>query len=97
MSSIVSAPDWGVNYDQSADVLYVSKRPKAPARSREEEPGLVWRYDAERGDLIGVTIIDFSTFWSRRRSELVDRIASRFVLSRQEARSILDKVGPPPQ
>ena len=41
-----------MTYDRNSDVLYVSRRPGVPARSREEMPGVVWRYDAERGDLI---------------------------------------------
>jgi hypothetical protein len=67
----------------------VSARPGAPARSEEEKPGLVWRYDPESGDLIGVTIIDFGTFWRRRRTELVEDFASRFQMSTEEARRTL--------
>jgi hypothetical protein len=93
MSSVTSAPNWRVRYDRCSDVLYVSKRPEAPARSREEEPGVVWRYDAERGDLIGVTIIDFAAYWGRRRPELIDLIASRFALSRQGAEEIVERAG----
>ena len=92
MSSATALPDLSVTYDRASDVLYVSKRPGVPARSREEAPGVVWRYDAERGDLIGVTIIDFATYWGQRRPELAKQIAIRFEISRKEARDMLDRV-----
>jgi uncharacterized protein YuzE len=94
MRSVMAAPDWRVRYDRSSDVLYVSKRPGVPARSREREPGVIWRYDVQRGDLIGVTVIDFATYWGgNRRSELIHLIASRFALSDQAAREMLDSIG----
>ncbi len=92
MSNATSSPRLSVTYDRNSDVLYVSRRPGAPARSREEAPGVVWRYDAERGDLIGVTIIDFATYWGQRRSELAEQIASRLAMSRKEAQVVLDSV-----
>ena len=92
MSSATALPDLSVTYDRASDVLYVSKRPGVPARSREEAPGVVWRYDVKRGDLIGVTIIDFATYWGQRRLELSKQIATRFAISREEARDMLDRV-----
>lgn len=82
-----------MTYDRNSDVLYVSRRPGALARSREEAPGVVWRYDVERGDLIGVTIIDFATYWGQRRPELAKQIATRFAMSREEAQGVLDRAG----
>lgn len=76
-------------YDRDSDVLYLSSRPGVPARSREEQPGMVWRYDVEGGDLVGVTVIDFGTYWRRRRRELVEQIANRFHLSPEETRDML--------
>ncbi len=93
MSSTTSSPDLSVTYDRNSDVLYVSRRPGAPARSREEAPGVVWRYDTEHGDLIGVTIIDFASYWRQRRPELAEQIASRFAMSRKEAQDVLDSAG----
>ena len=92
MSSATSSPNLSVTYDRISDVLYVSRRPGAPARSREEAPGVVWRYDAKRGDLIGVTIIDFATYWRRRRPELVEQIAIRFAMSPKEVQDAFDRV-----
>jgi hypothetical protein len=90
MSSLTSAAALSISYDRDSDVLYVSTRADVPALSEEEKPGLLWRYDPESGDLIGVTIVDFGTFWSRRRSELIADFASRFQMSPEEARRALD-------
>lgn len=91
MPSAMSASNLRVRYDKASDVLYVSKLPGVQAKSREEQPGLVWRYDVEHGNLIGVTIIDFSTYWRKRRPELVKQIAARFVMSTEAARDVLDR------
>lgn len=93
MSSTTSSPGLSVTYDRNSDVLYLSRRPGAPARSREEAPGVVWRYDIKRGDLIGVTIIDFTTYWRQHQAELVKQIAIRFAMSREEAQDVLDRAG----
>jgi hypothetical protein len=44
------------------------------------------------GDLIGLTVLDFDTYWLKRRLELIERIAARFSFSRKEAKEILDRV-----
>ncbi len=93
MSSATSSPRLSVTYDRNSDVLYVSRRPGAPARSREEAPGVIWRYDVKRGDLIGVTIIDFATYWGQRQPELVKQIAIRFAMSSEEVQDVLDRAG----
>lgn len=93
MSDVVSAPNLRARYDRASDVLYLTRSPGRPARSREEQPGLVWRYDADHGGLIGLTIIDFASYWAQRRPELVARIAERFALPRGEASKVLDEVG----
>ena len=92
MSSATSSPSFSVTYDRISDVLYVSTRPGIPARSQEEEPGVIWRYDTERGDLIGVTIVDFASHWRPRQAELINEMASRFALSRRAVRDVLNRV-----
>lgn len=91
MSNATSSPRLSVTYDRNSDVLYVSRRPGAPARSREEAPGVLWRYDVERGDLIGVTIIDFATYWGQRQPELAKQIAARFAVPREEVQEMLNR------
>ena len=56
MSETASALALRARIDRGADVLYVTGRPGVPARSREEEPGLVWRYASDTGELVGLTI-----------------------------------------
>jgi hypothetical protein len=63
MSRVSKAPRFRTTYDRASDVLYVTRRPGPAARSREENPGLVWRYDSDRSHLIGLTIVDFDRYW----------------------------------
>ena len=46
-----------VNYDQEADVLYISFGPPQPAICIEPEEGLVLRLDPETDQLVGITIV----------------------------------------
>ncbi len=89
MNEVIAIPGFEVNYDRASDVLYVTRRPGAPARSREGAPGLVWRHDLANGDLIGLTVIDFVHYWGARRSELAGEIAERFAISRSEATALI--------
>jgi hypothetical protein len=92
MCETASALALRARIDRGADVLYVTGRPGVPARSREEEPGLVWRYASDTGELVGLTIVDFSTYWAERRAELISRIAGRFMIDRAEAEKLLRSV-----
>jgi uncharacterized protein YuzE len=94
MSKAISAPTLNVRYDRASDVLYISTRPGAPARSREDEQGLVWRHDPDSGELIGVTIVDYGTSWLRRRPELIARLAGGFDMSRKDAEEVLSRIEP---
>jgi uncharacterized protein YuzE len=82
------------SYDKVADVLYVTTRPGVPARSDEgEEPGVIWRYEIDSGELIGATILDFAHYWSGERfSDLVDALADKFGLSRADTRKALTNI-----
>ena len=50
---------------------------------------MVWRYDLQSGELIGVTIIDFSTYWRPRERELLAQLASHFSIARSEAEAVI--------
>ena len=53
-------PKFWVDYDQEADVLYISfDRPQNATDSEMTEDGLLLRY--RDGQLVGVTILDAST------------------------------------
>lgn len=91
MTDVPSAPKFRVTYDGAADVLYMTRRPGAPARSREEAPGLVWRYDAASDDLVGLTIIDFERYWGSRREQLIRQISRRFEITSREAENLVGR------
>jgi Protein of unknown function (DUF2283) len=93
MSDAATIPALRSTYDHAADVLYLTTRPDARARSREEQPGLVWRYSVNDGELIGLTVVDFSTYWGERRPELIGRVAERFSLPARDAQEALDGLG----
>jgi len=49
-----------VDYDQEADVLYISfRRPQKATDSEMDDEGVLWRY--QNDELVGVTILDVST------------------------------------
>ena len=54
---ITVSPQVWVDYDQEADVLYLSFRRPQQATDSELEDNLIYHYDGEK--LVGVTIIDF--------------------------------------
>jgi hypothetical protein len=84
VSDVVTTPHLFVEYDRASDVLYVSVgRPRA-ARSREREPGLVWRHSVEDGQPIGVTIVDFLFYWLPKKNELATLIERRLGVPKVE-------------
>ena len=51
---------FSVDYDEEADVLYVSfERPQKATDSRMDDDGVLWRYRGDR--LVGITILNVST------------------------------------
>jgi hypothetical protein len=80
-----------MHYDQAGDVLYVSLGEPSCGVS-EEELGAVWRYDPTSGKLVGVTLVDFATFWRPRLPEIASLIAQRFHRSERETAYQLQQV-----
>ena len=64
-----------MNYDDIADVLYVTIGDGAPARYEEddEEEGVIWRYSAA-GVRFGVTLLDFHEYWGNRVGKFLEII-----------------------
>ncbi|MBX9606404.1 MAG: hypothetical protein K2Y51_09270 [Gammaproteobacteria bacterium] len=77
------------SYDEIADVLYLTSGPVHSTKNREDEAGLVLRYDAKSLEPVGATIIDFKEYWFSRREHLKHRLASFFHISEDEARKVL--------
>jgi uncharacterized protein YuzE len=80
---------FNVTYDRGSDVLYISSRREAAARGIESPVGIVWRYDRD-GELIGVTIIDYSELWYTRRSELAEQLSKGFEIPIGQVNAILN-------
>jgi uncharacterized protein YuzE len=81
-----------VRYDRASDVLYIATRPGRPAVSKEGLPGVLWRYDAADGEIVGVTIMDFGYYWASRTSELASDIAAHIPVTSRTAKTILEGV-----
>lgn len=79
-------------YDRAGDVLYIVTVMNAPAISREEELGMVWRYDARKGNLVGLTLIEYKGYWVSRRPQVIREMSDRFGISPNEARRVLESV-----
>ena len=78
-----------VTYDEDADVLYISTRPGKHGIARESLPGVLWRYEPEGGDIVGVTIVDFSGYWASRLEELAHDLEDHLHISSHKAKSLL--------
>jgi uncharacterized protein YuzE len=81
---------FNVQYDKDSDVLYISSRDAPASKGIEEPQGMVWRYDP-RGDLIGLTLINFHDYWRLRRPELVHDISIKFEMPAPQAEHLLDR------
>lgn len=72
-------------YDMRSDVMYLSIV-DAPAVAKNDDLGLVLRYDPRTEEPIGVTIIDFLVMWEghpQLRIPMVDAISKHLKLPRQ--------------
>ena len=78
-----------VRYDGDSDVLYISMQPGKHGIARESLPGVLWRYEPEHGDIVGVTILDFSHYWESRLDALASDLVSHLQISSRKARSLL--------
>lgn len=79
-----------VQYDRGSDVLYITTPDYTSAHGREGAPGVMWRYSDEGERLVGVTIIDFKSYWHSRIGVLAGDLASHFQVPKKAARSILE-------
>ena len=78
-----------VLYDKDADVLYISTQPGKHGIAKESLPGVLWRYEPKDGDIVGVTIVDFSGYWVSHLEELVHELEDRLHISSRKAKSLL--------
>ena len=78
-----------VRYDSDSDVLYISTQPGKHGISKESLPGVLWRYETEDGEIVGVTILDFSHYWKPRLDDLVRDLENHLQISARKAKSLL--------
>ena len=79
-----------VAYDRDADVLYISTQPGRHGIVQESLPGVLWRYEPGSGDIVGVTIIDFLSYWQSRMDDLVHDLEDHLSIDSNEAKSLLE-------
>jgi uncharacterized protein YuzE len=87
MANVLSA-----EYDQKSDVLYILTNRNAPAISREEEIGMVWRYAVDGDRLVGLTLIEFQGYWRAHLTQVAREMSHRFGITQREARGMLESV-----
>ena len=61
------SPKVWVDYDEEADVLYISFRKPQRATESQLEEGVVYHYDGAQ--LVGITILGFRAGWWKKRVE----------------------------
>lgn len=62
------------SYDQQADVLYITFAKGCKASSVSLNDNLVLRFDAQAGEAVGLTILDFSHLVQEPRALLLSRL-----------------------
>ncbi len=77
-------------YDKFADVLYVTTGRNAPAKSKVDADGLIWRYATPGGEPVGVTITDFRAFWVGHIPEIAASMGRMFHIPDREVADVLE-------
>ena len=84
--------DVRMSYDESADVLYISKSEPVPAVTDEGEDGLLLRYSVENEEPCGVTVVSFHKLWSGHTGDLAEKVSTFLNISRELAERSLAAV-----
>ena len=79
-----------VQYDRKSDVLYISRMPPMEGVVEEGLPGVLWRYSAVDGSIVGVTILDFTHCWTRRLDYLAHDLVNHLNISQHQAKLLLE-------
>ena len=66
-----------ISYDHDADVVYISLGRPLKAISEEVDEDVLARYSPRTGDLVGMTILNFSKRFTGKKPEEVAVPASR--------------------
>lgn len=82
----------GASYDVAADVLYLYLSEGQYTRNREEEGGLILRYDESTNAPVGATIVDFREYWLPKQKALTIQLARFFGVPPAEAEGVIKSV-----
>ena len=82
--------DLVTEYDRLADVLYVATNRNGPAIGREGDDGIIWRYLDSDGTIVGMTVMDFDSYWRSHLSELASQLSARFHIAPKQAKRFLE-------
>ncbi len=78
-SKKISKQALSIDYDQGADVLYISFGKPKPAICVEMDDGDLVRIDAYTDKVVGITIIDFKKRYMDRSSLNIEETANKIV------------------
>jgi len=78
-----------IDYDEYADVLYITSKNDVATKGNEDDSGIVWRYDRD-GILISATVLDFVDRWHKDQRLLVTTISDHFRIPLLQAETVLD-------
>ena len=81
--------EFKVSYDQRADVLYVTTESNGPSLATEGDDGIVWRHLTSDGRLVGMTVLDFESYWKNHLTQLTDQLATKFHVPQHLAKTAL--------
>lgn len=82
-----------IRYDRASDVVYImTDRYGAAYGEEEESPGLIWRYLDADDSLVGLTIMDFSTYWKPRLPQLAKEFSQHFHVPARQAKKVIESV-----
>lgn len=81
--------EFKVRYDHRADVLYITTGSNGPSLATEGEDGIVWRHLSSDGRLVGMTVMDFESYWKQHLSQLTDQLANKFQVPQDQAQTAL--------
>ena len=81
-----------IAYDDLTDVLYLTSGNIVYTKNSEDEAGLVLRYDLSTKEPVGATIIDFKEYWIPQSQRLIEKLASFFHISINDARKVIRSI-----
>jgi hypothetical protein len=84
------------DYDDDADVLYLSLGAAVPSESEEDPAGVVLRWSIQSGEPSGATVVGYRCYsWSGRLPDLTSLVVHHLHVSANEAEQAIKKATTP--